>query len=245
MTTDPKDYDQTHSRSRSLFAGYAAKLIFRKIRARNVKFLSSAQYWEDRYLVGRTSGAGSYGRLAEFKSTTLNAFVEDYGVRSVVEWGCGDGAQLALARYPKYTGIDVSTRAVELCRSKFNDDPLKRFLPVSDPDASEVRADLALSLDVIYHLVEDTVYDDYMTGLTSSGERFVCIYSSNLAKASPDPHVRHRVFTDWMADNAPSWDLFLKIDNPFPEDAKRPDETSWADFYLYRNRLESDGLTDG
>jgi hypothetical protein len=243
MTTDSKNYGQTHSRS--YFAGSAARLIYRKIRERQLKFRSSAQYWEDRYLQGLTSGFGSYGRLAEFKSSTLNAFVEDYGVRNVVEWGCGDGAQLALARYPKYTGIDVSTRAVELCRSKFNDDPLKRFLSVSDPDTSEVRADLALSLDVIYHLVEDTVYDDYMTRLTSSAERFVCIYSSNTEKVSPDPHVRHRVFCDWMTGNAPSWELFLKIDNPFPEDAKRPDDTSWADFYFYRNRVESDGMADG
>jgi hypothetical protein len=66
------------------------------------------------------------------------------------------------------------------------------------------------------------VYDDYMTRLTSSAERFVCIYSSNTEKVSPDPHVRHRVFCDWMTGNAPSWELFLKIDNPFPEDASVP-----------------------
>jgi hypothetical protein len=35
---------------------------------------SSANYWERRYADGGTSGSGSYGRLAEFKATFLNAW---------------------------------------------------------------------------------------------------------------------------------------------------------------------------
>jgi hypothetical protein len=65
-------------------------------------FKNSAQYWEDRYVNGMTSGSGSYGRLAEFKAEFLNEFVADHKISSIVEFGCGDGAQLALAAYPKY-----------------------------------------------------------------------------------------------------------------------------------------------
>jgi hypothetical protein len=215
--------------------GPIARSIYRAIvpGTEKLQFSSSAQYWEDRYLLGGNSGAGSYGRLAEFKARTINKFVEDHGVRSIIEFGSGDGAQLNLAHYPGYTGVDVSSRAVELCRDKFRDDPSKRFILASSPEATAARAELAMSLDVIYHLVEDSVFDQYMTRLVSAAEKFVCIYSSNAARVSPDKHVRHRVFTDWMTKNAPAWKLLSKVDNPFPEDPGKPDETSWADFYFY------------
>jgi hypothetical protein len=41
------------------------------------------------------------------------------------------------------------------------------------------RFDLELSLDVIYHLVEDEVFDAYMRSLFAHAGRFVVIYSSN------------------------------------------------------------------
>jgi hypothetical protein len=218
--------------------GPIAKSIYRAIVPGTEKLQfssSSAQYWEDRYSLGGNSGAGSYGHLAEFKARILNKFVEDRRLQSVIEFGSGDGAQLELARYPAYTGVDVSARAVELCRSRFKADPSKRFILASSPEASSARAELAMSLDVIYHLVEDSVYDEYMTRLVSAAEKFICVYSSNAARESPDKHVRHRAFTDWMANNAPTWKLLSKIDNPFPEDPARPSHTSWADFYFFHN----------
>lgn len=39
---------------------------------------------------GNNSGAGSYGRLADFKAEIINQFVTENDVREVVEWGCGD-----------------------------------------------------------------------------------------------------------------------------------------------------------
>jgi hypothetical protein len=197
------------------------------------KAFSSSQYWEQRYAQGGNSGAGSYGQLALFKADTINKFVQDHGIQSIIEFGSGDGAQLELAQYPAYTGIDVSPRAIEMCRTKFRDDPSKQFIQTSDPEAKEAHAELAMSLDVIYHLVEDAVFDEYMTRLVSAAEKFICVYSSNVVRVSPDKHVRHRVFTDWMAQNAPAWTLFSKVDNPFPEDPRQLDETSWADFYFF------------
>lgn len=40
-------------------------------------------------------------------------------------------------------------------------------------------ADLSLSLDVIYHLVEDEVFETYINTLFKSARRYVIIYSSN------------------------------------------------------------------
>jgi hypothetical protein len=219
--------------------GPAARRLYRAIAPsrQELSFSSSPQYWDARYRLGGNSGAGSYGRLARFKAETINAFVAEHDVRTVVEFGSGDGAQLQLATYPNYVGIDVSSRAIDTCRESFANDPSKQFFHSSSAEANAARAELALSLDVIYHLVEDEVYHTYMSRLVSAADRFVCVYSSNVEKAAADPHVRHRRFADWFARHAAAWTLVKSVPNPYPEDLRRPDDTSWADFYFFSNGL--------
>ena len=68
-------------------------------------------------------------------------------------------------------------------------------------------ADLALSLDVIYHLVEDNVFEEYMTILFNAAQRYVIVYSSN-TDSQPwlqKPHVKHRKFTPWVSSKMPQW----------------------------------------
>ena len=68
-------------------------------------FQGSESYWQNRYEAGRNSGDGSYSQLAEFKADNLNAFVFENAITSVIEYGCGDGNQLSLAKYSKYTDL--------------------------------------------------------------------------------------------------------------------------------------------
>lgn len=216
--------------------GPVAKKIYRAVVPQSpspLEFTSSPRYWENRYAIGGNSGAGSYGRLARFKAEVINNFVAEHAVQTVIELGCGDGAQLKLARYPHYTGIDVSLQAIELCRARFRWDPEKQFFHSSSLEANKTTADLVVSLDVIYHLVEDAIYDAYMSQLISAAKRFICIYSSNVERPAPAAHIRHRIFTDWMEAHAPQWKLILKVPNVYPEDPTRPDDTSWADFHFF------------
>ncbi len=198
-------------------------------------FPGSEQYWIERYEAGRTSGAGSYNELAEFKAEIINAFVVDHGIETVMEFGCGDGNQLQLANYPDYTGFDVSPRAVDLCRNIFSSDDRKRFLLMEEYAGQT--AQLTLSLDVVYHLVEDDVYASYMETLFAAGERFVIVYSSNSEHNEPGQarHVRHRIFTRWVEANMPDWVLLEHLANRHPLNA--PDgQGSLADFYFYQKR---------
>ncbi len=65
-------------------------------------FPGSDKYWEQRYAVGGNSGVGSYGKFANFKAEVINKFVREHKIKSVIEFGCGDGNQLKLANYPSY-----------------------------------------------------------------------------------------------------------------------------------------------
>jgi hypothetical protein len=216
--------------------GGIGKGVLRLYRA--VLFPGSGSYWESRYAAGDTSGRGSYSKLADFKAELLNSFVRTNHVSSVIEFGCGDGNQLSLAVYPSYIGVDVSKTAIKICGKRFSGDPSKSFY-FYDPEcffdnAGLFHADLALSLDVIYHLVEDDVFARYLKDLFKSAERFVIIYASNTNENSPDqpPHVRHRAFTDWIEVNIKGWGLKEKIENKYPFQGS--DVTgSFSDFYVY------------
>jgi hypothetical protein len=218
--------------------GPAALFVYkaiRRVRSSGRSFPGTADYWESRYARDGTSGAGSYDRLAAFKAEVINEWVRQYDLATVIEFGCGDGNQLALARYGQYLGFDVATSAIDKCRSAFRADPTKAFRLMEE--YSGERADLSLSLDVIYHLVEDAVFDQYMRRLFDAARKFVVIYSSN-EEGTGDatrsaPHVRHRRFSDWVEMNAPGWKLRSRVPNRFPYDPANSAHTSYADFYIY------------
>jgi hypothetical protein len=213
-------------------------LFWRFTRQRDAQFDTSTQYWNERYRKGGNSGSGSYGRLSHFKAEVLNAFVAEHAIQTVIEFGCGDGNQLSLAKYPRYFGLDVASDAVTACQARFRGDPSKKFATIgSADDPSHCSAELALSLDVIYHLVEDALYESYMTRLFASATRYVAIYSSNDDEiATLAPHVRHRRFSTWVQTHCPNWHLHKHIANAFPFSAATPSETSCADFYIYFRR---------
>jgi SAM-dependent methyltransferase len=193
--------------------------------------MTSAEYWNNRYKTGGNSGPGSRGRLADFKAGILNAFVAEHGIDSVIEFGCGDGHQLALASYPGYTGFDVSEVAVERCREAFAGHKSKRFALMADYNRET--ADVAMSLDVIYHLLEDDVFEAYMATLFGAARRFVVIYSTNYEREASQ-HCRHHKFTRWVEENAKGWKLSQRIPNRYPYQGDGWAESD-ADFYIYAN----------
>ncbi len=191
----------------------------------NQKFNSST-YWEKRYAEGENSGDGSYGQLAQFKADIINPFVREHQIQSVIEYGCGDGNQLQLLTFPSYLGFDVSATVIQLCQKQYAGDPSKTFKVINDYQGET--AQLTLSLDVLYHLVEEPVYTAYLKRLFASAQAYVIIYSSNFDDNSLTraPHVKHRCFTTWVTQHCADWQLVQHVPNPYPE-------ISSADFYLY------------
>ncbi|KAF1713237.1 hypothetical protein CSC71_08805 [Pseudoxanthomonas sangjuensis] len=157
----------------------------------------------------------------------------EHEVSSLIEFGCGDGRQLALARYPSYLGIDISPDAVALCREKFATDPGKAFMLADDYRGQT--ADAALSLDVIFHLVEDGVYRAYMDRLFAAADKYVVIYSTvDEAGGRTLRHVRHRKVADDVAFWFPAFERMSSF-----EATLAPPDPSWnegARFLLYARK---------
>jgi SAM-dependent methyltransferase len=198
-------------------------------------FPGSSTYWERRYAAGGTSGSGSYGENARAKADYVNRVVEDNGVESVVDFGCGDGEQLSLLRLPSYLGVDVSPSAIDRCRSRFGEDRTKRFVLLTSESSGgtgeDLSADLALSQEVIFHLIEDDVYETYMAQLFSAARRFVLIFGTDF-DLRLGKHERHRTFTSWVDAHCPEWSLIDHVRSPRPYD-ERTGEGMLSDFYLY------------
>lgn len=172
---------------------------------------NSKKYWNDRYLRGGNSGAGSYNHLAQFKADVINDFIEKNQIKSIVDYGVGDGNQLKLISTEnlKYTGIDVSNFIISKCKEEFKDDKTKIFIHDDDID-NDLKADLVLSCDVIYHLIEDHVYKEYMDNLFSMSKKYVIIYAPNI-NYNEAIHVKKREFIENIFDNYPNFNLVKRI----------------------------------
>jgi hypothetical protein len=193
-------------------------------------FPGSAKYWEKRYAGGRNSGSGSYGHLAEFKAEIINGFVKDNNIQTVIEFGCGDGNQLSLSEYPNYIGFDVSATAVKMCQNLFKNDKTKGFFILDKYNRHA--AELTLSLDVIFHLIEDHVFESYMQRLFEASSKYVIIYSCNFDDVA-DYHEKPRNFTRYVAEKMPQWELVNHIPNKYPYDKNNRNDTSRSDFYIF------------
>jgi SAM-dependent methyltransferase len=199
----------------------------------------SKGYWENRYKKGGNSGSGSYGHLALFKANVINDFVKENKVDTIIEFGCGDGNQLKLAEYPKYIGLDVSATIIQKCIAEFRNDKKKSFFLYSGDcflDNLEIfSSDLSMSLDVLFHLVEQRIYEQYLLHVFSCAKKYVIIYSSNvnIPPQRPDSHEAHRVFTNDIERLVKGWSLAKIIKNEHPSKSYGDETGSLADFYIY------------
>jgi SAM-dependent methyltransferase len=195
-------------------------------------------YWKQRYQSGGNSGAGSYGRLARFKVAFINGFTRANNVMDLLDFGCGDGSVMQQLTVPRYVGVDVSETALAHCRALVLNDVSREFYLRSEL-APERRATMSLSLDVIYHLTEDPGFAEYMDAMFDVSRRFVIIYASNTEAAWSSPHVRHRRFTEYVQWNFPNWRLAAHCPNPYPFNPAQPNDTSFADFFIFARQSEA------
>ncbi len=203
------------------------KFLVRKII--NNSFRGSAVYWEKRYRNNGNSGKGSYGANAEYKAAFINNFVAENNIQKVIEFGCGDGNQLKHFHFPSYIGLDVSPTAIKKCSDIFKEDTTKSFFLYNQKTLADnvniFLSDLSLSLDVIFHLVEDKVFEIYMVHLFEASSKYVIIYAWDVEEEKKY-HVRHRCFTKWIEKNIPGFEL--------TETIKSSPKDSFCDFFIYK-----------
>ncbi len=180
------------------------------------------QYWDTRYKKGGDSGEGSKGIRAQWKADILNNFVRKENIKSVIEFGCGDGLQLLLSDYQEYLGVDISNEALKKCRERINKE---NYSFIHLDEYNNEKKELSLSLEVIFHLIDDKEYNEHINYIFNAAEKWVIIFSSNIDMETKNKHVKHRMFT---RDIPYGWKLYRSIESK---------DLFHSDMYIYRRSL--------
>lgn len=192
----------------------------------------SNKYWENRYKKGGNSGDGSYNQLANYKANIINDFINKNDIKTLIDYGVGDGNQLKLIKCDMITGLDVSTTVINKLKNDFKNDTNKQFY-LNENFKLINPYELAISCDVLYHLVDITIWKKYLSNLFTYSNKYVIIYASNENK-DYGIHCLSRNFTQYIHKHFSSWKLIKKIENKFkylPNSDKK--NTSISDFFIY------------
>ena len=194
---------------------------------------STTDYWENRYRKGGNSGSGSYGKKATYKASVVNEIIKKYDISFMLEFGCGDGNNLHFFEVDRYLGFDISKSAIEICIKKYLKDQKKSFI-YYQPNlfkAGALKAELTVSLEVIFHLIEDSTFQKYMNDLFESSSKYVLVCSTNEHnKNNNSIHLKHRKFTNHIPSH---FSLLEHIETPSSLKA----QGFLSDFYLFRRNF--------
>jgi len=151
-------------------------------------------YWEKRYKTGGNSGFGSHDAgSVKFKGDYISNLIKKYGVETLFDYGCGDGNQLpAIKGYTNYFGYDIAANVVDLCKSKFVGDETK-FFSSNLSDILIRKYDMAISMDVTYHIIEEELFELYLDNLFNAGNIVVLFTTNNDSKTSLSHHHPRKV----------------------------------------------------
>jgi len=149
-----------------------------------------------------------------------------YNIDTVFDYGCGDGNQVSLFKgFKKYYGYDISPYIINKNQEIFKHYDHLIFIN----NLQEIpKVDLCISFDVIYHLIEDNDFEEYMYNLFYYSKKYVLIFSTNHSNNNKSkPHIFHRKFTKWINFN---------VDVNLIEEIKNYSLGTNAHFFLYEKK---------
>ena len=157
---------------------------------------SLIHFWDSWYRKGRSSGAGSSGDERKLKIEFIKENCAD--VKSILDIGCGDfqvGKEICeIFPEAKYVGLDISENRIERNCSKFKQ---YRFEKMSDySSVSEFDAELILCIDVLFHQLDDSSYQELLQVLKTSSWKYLVLteYDDAMITVYNGTDLKHRHF---------------------------------------------------
>lgn len=156
---------------------------------------SSRKYWNRRYKKNRGATlAPRDPQSVELASQKITNFITQNKILSVLDYGCGDCFFLDHIRVPHYHGVDISDFVINKMKKKYELDAAKDFF--WNRDMPKKKYDLVLSLDVFDNLVEQSLFEEYVSNLCFCTNKYLFITGSNKdSEGNSSTHVRTRSFS--------------------------------------------------
>lgn len=192
-------------------------------------------YWNKRYASGGNSGSGSRGQLAMYKADVINDLIIKHKIHTLLDLGCGDGYQGDMYKVHRYLGYDISEAAIDLCKARYFDRVNASF-EVYHPNMPLPIADMAISMDVLFHITDKKRLETYLNDLFGHATKVVVIYAYDYDSVMEDrfsSHYRPIKFTPTIKSQHPEWTLAQSIDNKFNVRNYGTVNGSYSDFYIY------------
>lgn len=136
--------------------------------------LMSQVYWEARYKSGRDSGAGSAGKLRDWKWKIIESYSPK--MQQVLDVGCGDLRFWYGRECWNYTGVDFSPTIIEHNRKL---KPNWNFIlsSASDTNLNLHRYDVVFCFDTLFHVMVDSDYYAILKNLCDWTGNWLFIYT--------------------------------------------------------------------
>lgn len=183
----------------------------------SIKF--EKEYWNNRYLT-ENSGRGSWGPEFDFRRTIF-FLLSSEDIKSILDVGCGDISQIGnlLNFFPKakYYGIDISERIIQRNRER---QLAGCTFAVLNNSSFNLKADLVLCLDVLYHIKDDDEYAKMISSLKDSFKKVLLVITHNdegikSTDANGLDYIKKRYFDPYFISN--NW---AKLTIPFENGVK-------------------------
>lgn len=137
-------------------------------------FKKKKNYWNNRYLKGRSSGKGSIGKLKKWKWNQINSLI-DITRKSIIDLGNGDLSFWENINEPKsYIGIDISGYIQE--KNKIQ----KRnwtFLTGNITELHSIQAEVVFCLDVLFHITNHNDFISILQNLSIYAKEILFVYT--------------------------------------------------------------------
>ncbi|GAH64399.1 unnamed protein product, partial [marine sediment metagenome] len=133
------------------------------------------KWWDSWYGRGGSSGSGSEGELLEYKVNYLNELFKKYCLKTVLDFGCGDGVVASRLNCQIYLGIDISSKVIEFCKARikrpgfsFEHGHFFDYTPEVIKNKFASNLDCCMCIDVLYHISDTEVLNKILENLFSS-----------------------------------------------------------------------------
>lgn len=155
-------------------------------------------FWNRQYTEGRGSGPGSKGEMLQYKIDFLNKFIDKHSIKTMTDFGCGDGKLMSKLKIEddKYMGIDISEKAIDLCKI-FR--PKSHFKCCPFPELNTIGAfvrDISICIDVLFHIIDIEELKLALTQIFDLSERYVVLYTMNTPRDRDREHVKSRCISE-------------------------------------------------
>ena len=148
-------------------------------------FTIEKQYFNKNYASGRDSGKGSKGDYRFWKWGIINKYAEKLIKNECIDVGCGDltfwesrnffsKTVGGLRPCNNYVGIDFSDVIINRNIKKYPD---RRFILSNSGFKQDLKADVVLCLDLLFHIVNDAEYYATLKNIIEYTKKYFFTYT--------------------------------------------------------------------